>query len=141
MSEEIIGKSKKSSRLNAKKEDKVELVIDRAWSPATVPSPPTQIDIIIHSEDKINEAPRVLKDVAVYKNEKQEIVAFLLVDFLKNSEYCKEDETVSFWDDAKSSYIFGFNVPREVREVTRNIPPRFLVCDAVRIAPRSSPSK
>ncbi len=35
MTEESIGKFKKSSRLNAKKEDKVELVVDKTWS--TVP--------------------------------------------------------------------------------------------------------
>lgn len=36
MIEEHLGKSKKSSRLNAKKEDKVELPIDKAWTPITI---------------------------------------------------------------------------------------------------------
>jgi len=36
MAEEGVGKSKKSSRLNSKKEDKVELFIDKTWKATTV---------------------------------------------------------------------------------------------------------
>jgi hypothetical protein len=36
MAEEGNAKYKKSSRLNAKKEDKVELFVDKSWSPVQV---------------------------------------------------------------------------------------------------------
>jgi hypothetical protein len=68
----------------------------------------------------------VLKNISVYKNAKGEVVSYLLADILKNGEHCREDETVSFWDEDKGSYIFGFNIPKEVRDISRNISPRFI---------------
>ena len=50
----------------------------------------------------------------------------MLADYLKNAEYVREEETLSFWDTIKESYIFGFNIPKEVRDITRNIAPRFI---------------
>lgn len=68
----------------------------------------------------------MLKEVTVYKNAKGEIIGSLLIDFLRNGEFCREEETVSFWDGSKSSYIFGLTVPKETKEITRNIAPRFV---------------
>jgi len=64
--------------------------------------------------------------VNIYKNTKGEIVSYLLADTLKNGDQCREDETISFWDEDKGSYIFGFNIPREVRDINRNVSPRFI---------------
>ena len=49
MNEEGVGKSKKSSRLNAKKEDKIEVFIDKSWTPISVFSLIFKIDIIIYN--------------------------------------------------------------------------------------------
>jgi hypothetical protein len=48
-----------------------------------------QIDIIIHYEEKMDDPPKVLKSVTVYKNGKMEIISYLLADFLKNNDYCR----------------------------------------------------
>ena len=42
MAEENLSKSKKSSRRNDKKEEKVELFVDRNWHPLTVFPPPSR---------------------------------------------------------------------------------------------------
>ena len=62
----------------------------------------------------------------IYKNKKDEIISYLLADYLKNADLCREDETISLWDESKGGYIFGFNVTKEVRDITRNIAPRFV---------------
>jgi hypothetical protein len=86
----------------------------------------TQIDIVVTEEEHLAEAPRVLRSVGVYLTEREEIVAYLLADFLKNNDICREDSTISFWDQHRDSYIFGFNMAKDVKDIKRNIPKRFL---------------
>lgn len=59
----------------------------------------------------------------------------MLADFLKNGEFAREEDTLSFWDNTKQSYIFGFNIAKEVKEITRNIAPRFLHDNTVKPQP------
>ena len=64
--------------------------------------------------------------MTVYVNEKEEIIAYLLADYLRSSEVCREDFTISFWDQQRGAYVFGFNMTKDVKDIKRNIPKRFL---------------
>jgi hypothetical protein len=77
----------------------------------------------------------VLRGVGVYLSEKDEIISYLLADFLRNSEVCREDSTISFWDQQRGAYVFGFNMARDVKDIRRNIPRRFLQDGLVVLAP------
>lgn len=45
----------------------------------------TQVDLSIIDEEHLSEAPRVLRGVSVYLNDKDEIIAYLLADYLRNN--------------------------------------------------------
>jgi hypothetical protein len=74
----------------------------------------------------MSEAPRVVKAVSAYRNDKEEIISYLLADYLKNGELCREDSTISFFDYGKETYIFGFNMAKDVKDIRKNIASRFL---------------
>jgi hypothetical protein len=67
-----------------------------------------------------------MRGVAVYLNDRDEVITYLLADFLRSSEACREDSTISFWDQQRGAYVFGFNMTRDVKDIKRNIPRRFL---------------
>lgn len=68
----------------------------------------------------------MLRGVGVYLNEKEEIITYLLADYLRSSEVCREDSTICFWDQQRGAYVFGFNMTKDVKDIKRNIPRRFL---------------
>lgn len=48
-----------------------------------------KIDIAINYEDRLLEAPKILKSISVYQNDKGEIISYLLADYMKNTEICR----------------------------------------------------
>ena len=85
----------------------MELFIDRTWRPHYV-------DLSIIDEEHLSEAPRVIRGVSVYLNDRDKIIAYLLADYLRNNDISREDSTISFWDHQRGAYVFGFNMTRDI---------------------------
>ena len=50
----------------------------------------------------------------------------MFADFLRSNDYCREDSTISFFDKARNTYVFGFNVAKDVKTITKNITKSFI---------------
>ena len=126
MSEENIVKSKKSSRLNPKKEEKIELHVDSSWKTGEVTYLILKVDIVLQVEEKLDDPPKIIKNFKVYYNPSGDIIGSHVIERLKNDHHLKEENSISFYDQSRELFVYGFVVPKQTYDMTKLINKKFI---------------